>query len=76
LTRANLNVDTASTDPRSLKLLLADEDESALRVTAALVRDLGHDVSEMAIGTQEAAEVIARDDPDLSRRSPSSPAAR
>ena len=51
---------------RALKVLLADEDEGALRITAALVRDLGHDVTEMAIGVQEAAEVIARDDPDLS----------
>jgi response regulator NasT len=30
------------------------------------VRELGHRVSEMAIGLQEAAEVIARDEPDVS----------
>ena len=53
-------------DLRGLKVLLADEDEGALRITAALVRDIGHEVSELAIGLQEAAEVIARDDPDLS----------
>jgi AmiR/NasT family two-component response regulator len=53
-------------DLRELKVLLADEDEGALRITAALLRDLGHQVSEMAIGLQEAAEIIARDDPDLS----------
>jgi AmiR/NasT family two-component response regulator len=51
---------------RALKVLLADEDEGALRVTAGLVRDLGHEVTEMAIGVQEAAEVIARDEPDAS----------
>jgi AmiR/NasT family two-component response regulator len=51
---------------RALKVLLADLDEGALRIAAALVRDLGHEVTEMAIGVQEAAEVIARDDPDLS----------
>jgi AmiR/NasT family two-component response regulator len=51
---------------RALKVLLADEDEGALRITAALVRELGHEVAEMAIGLQEAAEVIARDDPDIS----------
>ena len=51
---------------QALKVLLADEDEGALRVTAALVRELGHEVAEMAIGVQEAAEVIARDDPDVS----------
>jgi AmiR/NasT family two-component response regulator len=50
---------------QDLKVLLADEDEGALRVTAALVRDLGHEVTEMAIGVQEAAEMIARDDPDV-----------
>jgi AmiR/NasT family two-component response regulator len=65
-TRPNLNVSTDNSDPPRLKVLLADEDEGALRITAALVRDLGHEVSEMAIGAQEAAEVIARDDPDLS----------
>ena len=58
----------AENDPNvhALKVVLADEDEGALRIAAALLRDLGHDVSEMAIGVQEAAEVIARDDPDLS----------
>jgi AmiR/NasT family two-component response regulator len=53
-------------DVRALKVLLADEDEGALRVTAVLLRDLGHEVTEMAIGVQEAAEMIARDDPDAS----------
>jgi AmiR/NasT family two-component response regulator len=53
-------------DVRALKVLLADEDEGALRIAATMVRDLGHEVAEMAIGLQEAAEVIARDDPDIS----------
>jgi len=53
-------------DVQALKVLLADEDEGALRVTAALVRELGHEVAEMAIGVQQAAEVIASDDPDVS----------
>jgi AmiR/NasT family two-component response regulator len=53
-------------DLQDLRVLLADEDEGALRVTAALVRDLGHRVSQMAIGLQEAAEVIVRDEPDIS----------
>ena len=59
-------METDRTDARGLKVLLADEDEGALRVTAALVRELGHEVAEMAIGVQEAADVIARDDPELS----------
>ena len=53
-------------ETRALKVLLADQDEGALRIAAALVRDLGHDVAEMAVGMEETAEVIARDDPDLS----------
>jgi AmiR/NasT family two-component response regulator len=51
---------------RGLKVLLADEDEGALRITAATVRELGHEVAELAVGVQEAAETIARDEPDLS----------
>jgi AmiR/NasT family two-component response regulator len=57
---------TDPTDLRGLKVLLADEDEGALRVAAALLRDLGHEVTEMAIGAQAAAEIIARDEPDVS----------
>jgi AmiR/NasT family two-component response regulator len=51
---------------RALKVLLADQDPGALRIAAARVRDLGHEVIEMAIGVQEAADTIARDDPDIS----------
>jgi len=53
-------------DLHGKKVLLADQDEGALRIAAALVRDIGHEVIELAVGVQEAAEVIARDDPDLS----------
>jgi AmiR/NasT family two-component response regulator len=51
---------------RGLSILLADEDESALRVTAGLVRRLGHMPIETAVDVVAAAEAIARDDPDLS----------
>jgi AmiR/NasT family two-component response regulator len=61
-----MSVSHDKTDVHALKVLLADEDEGALRVTASVVRDLGHEVAEMAIGVQEAAELIARDDPDVS----------
>jgi AmiR/NasT family two-component response regulator len=61
-----MSVTRDKTNVQALKVLLADEDEGALRVTAALVRELGHEVAEMAIGVQEAAELIARDDPDVS----------
>jgi response regulator NasT len=53
-------------DLRGMKVLLADQDEGALRIAAALVRDLGHEVTELAVGVEEAAEVIARVDPELS----------
>jgi response regulator NasT len=49
-----------------LRILAADEDEAALRETAAILRDLGHEVTEFAIGTAEVAEAIAREDPDAS----------
>src|SRR5919202_3512286 len=55
-----------NSDLRGLKALLADQGDGALRITAELVRELGHEVSEMAIGLREAAEIIAGDDPDLS----------
>jgi len=51
---------------RGLRILAADEDEAALRETAAILRDLGHEVTEFAIGTAEVAEAIAREDPDAS----------
>jgi AmiR/NasT family two-component response regulator len=61
-----MSIAPETSDVKNLRVLLADEDEGALRVTAGLVRDLGHEVMEVAIGVQEAAEMIARDDPDVS----------
>ena len=51
---------------RNLRILAADEDEAALRETAAILRELGHEVTEFAIGTAEVADAIAREDPDAS----------
>jgi AmiR/NasT family two-component response regulator len=51
---------------RGLSVLLADEDEGALRITAAHVRELGHVPIEIAVDAAAAAEAIARDDPDVS----------
>jgi AmiR/NasT family two-component response regulator len=56
---ANANGHTA------LRVLLADEDKGALKVTAGQVRELGHKPTEIAVDLREAAEAIARDDPDL-----------
>ena len=55
-----------TTEIRGLRILAADEDEAALRETAAILRNLGHEVTEFAIGTAEVAEAIAREDPDAS----------
>jgi AmiR/NasT family two-component response regulator len=51
---------------RGLRILAADEDEVALRETAQILRELGHEVTEFAIGTAEVAGAIAREDPDVS----------
>jgi response regulator NasT len=47
-------------------VLAADEDEGALRQTAAVLDDLGHEVIASAIDLAEATEAIAREDPDVS----------
>ena len=57
---------TEGTEVRGLRVLAADEDEAELRGTAQILRELGHEVTEFAIGTAEVAEAIAREDPDLS----------
>jgi response regulator NasT len=51
---------------RGLSILLADEDEHALRVTAGLVRGLGHVPIETAVDARAVADTVVRDDPDLS----------
>jgi AmiR/NasT family two-component response regulator len=50
---------------RALRILLADQDPGALKVIARQVRELGHTPTEIAVSLSEAAEGIARDDPDL-----------
>jgi len=50
---------------RALRILLADQDPGALKITARQVRELGHTPTEIAVSLSEAAESIARDDPDL-----------
>ncbi|MGZ4268115.1 MAG: ANTAR domain-containing response regulator [Solirubrobacteraceae bacterium] len=53
-------------DHAKLKVLLADEDPQALASTAALVRELGHQPTELAVRVDEIADAIARDEPDVS----------
>jgi AmiR/NasT family two-component response regulator len=50
---------------RSLRILLADQDPGALKVTAGQIRELGHTPTEIAVSLREAAEAIAESDPDL-----------
>jgi AmiR/NasT family two-component response regulator len=51
---------------RGLKVLAADEDEQALERTERLLRELGHEVTAIAVSVDEAAAAIARDEPDVS----------
>jgi response regulator NasT len=48
-----------------LRVLVADEDESALRDLGGVLEALGHVVTPFAVSVREAAEIIAREDPDL-----------
>jgi AmiR/NasT family two-component response regulator len=49
----------------NLTVLLADEDEAALRHLGRVLQDLGHDVTPFAVSVKEASELIVREDPDL-----------
>jgi response regulator NasT len=51
---------------RGLTVLVADEDESALRQLARALQGLGHDVTPYAVSTSEACALIEREDPDVS----------
>jgi AmiR/NasT family two-component response regulator len=48
-----------------LRVMAADEDRTALAETATVLEDLGHEVTALAVGVQEAAAQIAADEPDL-----------
>src|SRR3954452_2827668 len=50
---------------RNLTVLLADEDGEALRRLGDVVRELGHEVTPFAVSVDEAAELIAHEDPDV-----------
>src|SRR3954449_5256119 len=49
----------------NLTVLLADEDEQALTSLGEVLRGLGHEVTPFAVSVEEAADLIAREDPDL-----------
>jgi response regulator NasT len=50
---------------RNLRILIADENESALRDLHAVLARLGHEVTPYAVSVHEAVELIARDDPQV-----------
>jgi hypothetical protein len=47
----------------ALRVLAADEDERALRETTQLLRELGHEVSGVAVDVATAVECIADEEP-------------
>ena len=49
----------------NLRVLIADEDESALDGLRGTLERLGHEVMPFAVSVREAAELIAREDPNL-----------
>jgi AmiR/NasT family two-component response regulator len=49
----------------NLTVLLADEDEAALRRLGDVLAGLGHDVTPFAVSVAEAADLIVREDPDV-----------
>jgi response regulator NasT len=50
---------------RGLRVLLADEDADKLQRLGDVLTGLGHIVTPFAVSVREAAEIIAREDPDL-----------
>jgi AmiR/NasT family two-component response regulator len=56
---------TGTRTERGLRILIADEDEAALGGLATVLEQLGHVVTPFAVSVAEAAEIIAREDPDL-----------
>lgn len=56
---------TGTRTERGLRVLLADEDDEALRALADVVERLGHVVMPFAVSVREVSAIIAREDPDL-----------
>jgi response regulator NasT len=56
----------AETTSTGLRILAADEDEETLRAVDEMLAKLGHTVTAHAVAITQAAELIAREEPDLS----------
>jgi response regulator NasT len=50
---------------RNLRILLANESEDELRALGDVLDSLGHEVTPFAVSVAEAADLIAREDPDV-----------
>jgi AmiR/NasT family two-component response regulator len=50
---------------RNLRILIADENDSALRELHSVLGALGHEVTPYAVSVREAVELIAKDDPQV-----------
>jgi AmiR/NasT family two-component response regulator len=60
-----MTLTAGSLTERNLRILIADEDESALRALHAVLSELGHEVTPYAVSVSEAVELIAKDDPQV-----------
>src|SRR4051812_38481638 len=60
-----MTTDVTDTSERNLRILLANEREEDLRALGDVLDGLGHEVTPFAVSVAEAAELIAREDPDL-----------
>jgi AmiR/NasT family two-component response regulator len=56
---------TGTVNERHLRVLIADEDEEALRGLHGILADLGHEVTPHAVSVREAVELIATEDPQV-----------
>src|SRR5436190_24125709 len=60
-----MTTDAVDMSERNLRILLANEREEDLRALGDVLDGLGHEVVPFAVSVREAAELIAREDPDL-----------
>jgi AmiR/NasT family two-component response regulator len=56
---------TGTITERHLRVLIADENEAALRGLHGVLAELGHEVTPYAVSVREAVELIAREDPEV-----------
>jgi AmiR/NasT family two-component response regulator len=56
---------SSSLNETNLRVLIADENEDALRELHAVLAELGHEVTPYAVSVHEAVELIAKDDPQV-----------